>query len=206
MPQLVVPNAAILRLIWSVGGVPSAVNVLGVVNGANVAINQALANTLGTAIKSAMTSTGIVGAIHTSVSLSSVGIRDIRTPNQPEYVDTGAAVVGTGTGDLLPLQTALCITLRTALAGRSYRGRVYLFGYAESVNDANGRIVSSATSVSFVTAIKSALASSSLDLGIISRPAPTLPIPRAGGVTAVTSIVARDTIWDTQRRRAVAGI
>jgi len=206
MAQLVVPNAAVMRLLWAQGGVLSAINVLGVVNGSNVAITQALTNSVGAAIKSGFTSSGFVNNLSTVITLVNVGLRDIRTANQAEFLDSGAAVAGTSGGDLLPLQTCLCITLRTALAGKSFRGRTYLWGYMEGMNDASGRITSTVQSVAFMTALKAALVANALDLGVLSRPAPTLPIPRAGGITPVTSIVARDSVWDTQRRRALAGV
>lgn len=206
MPQLVVPNSGQLRLIWALGGQLYALNVLGVVNNTSVAITQALTNTIGTAIKSALTSSGHVGALHTTVTLANIGLRDLRTANTAEFLDTGGAVAGTGTGDVLPPQIAMCVTLRTAQAGRSFRGRVYLPGFNEASNSVTGTLTSTASSVAFVTAIKAALVASSLDLGVLSRPAPTAPVPRAGFITTVTSIVARDSVWDTQRRRAVPGI
>lgn len=205
MPQLVVPNSAQMRLIWSLGGQLYALNVMGVVANA-VPITQALTNTIGSAIKTALTSSGHVGALHTTVALANIGLRDIRTANTAEFIDTGGAVAGTLAGDLLPPQTALCVTLRTAQAGRSFRGRVFLPGFGEGQNAAGGTISSTGSCVSFVTAIKAALVTSSMDLGVLSRPAPDLPVPRAGFITIVTSIVARDSVWDTQRRRAIPGI
>lgn len=204
--QLIVPGAAQMRLIWSLSGQLYALNVLGVVNAGGIAITQALTNTIGTAVKAAFTSTAHVGAIATVVTLSNVGLRDIRTASQPEFIDTGAAVAGTLAGDFLPPQIAMCITLRTALAGAKFRGRVYLCGYGEATNTAAGVLNSSATSVAFVAAIKSALQASGLDLGVIHRPTfPPLDVT-AGFITTVTSIVARDAVWDTQRRRAIPGI
>lgn len=206
MPQLVVPNAAQMRLIWAVGGQLYALNVLGVVNAGSVAITQTLTNTIGTAIKSAFSSSAFNTAIHTTVTLANIGLRDVRSANTAEFLDSGAAVAGTLAGDILPLQIALCITLRTAQAGRSFRGRIYLPGYGEGSNTAAGLASGSTSAVAFVTAIKSALVASSLDLGVLSRPAPAAVPPRAGFITTVTSIVARDLVWDTQRRRAIPGI
>lgn len=206
MPALVVPQAGLMRLIWSLGGVPSAVGVYGVLNAGNIAITQALTNTIGTSVKSALTSSGLGAKLGTTITLANVGLRDIRSANAPEFLDSGAAVAGTGAGDLLPLQTCFVVTLRTPLAGRHFRGRTYLWGYTEGQNTAGGAAQGSAAEVAFVTALKTALTSSGLDLAIVSRPAPTAPIPFAGAVNAVTSIIARDLVWDTQRRRAIAGI
>jgi len=206
MPQLVVANAAQMRIIWSLSGQLYALNVLGVVNAGGIAITQALTNTVGAAVKAGFTSSTHNQVIHTTVALASVGLRDLRSANTAEFLDSGAAVAGAGTGDILPLQVALCITLRTAFAGRSFRGRVYLCGFNETSNGATGVITATSNAVAFVTAIKAALVSSSLDLGVLSRPRVAPLVPSAGFITPVTSIVARDAVWDTQRRRAIPGI
>lgn len=206
MAQLVVPNAAQLRLIWSNGGSLYAINVLGVVNAGAIAITQTLANTIGTAVKAALSSTNQRNVLASAVSLATVGLRDIRSANNAEFLDVGAAVPGTGVTDLLPPQVALCITLRTAQAGQRFRGRVYLPGYCEAASGAAGTCLNVSEAVAFVTAIKSALTANGLDLGVIHRPtAAPLPVS-AGFITTVTSILARDTVWDTQRRRAIPGI
>lgn len=206
MPQLVVPNAGQMRLIWGLGGQLYALNVLGVVNANNVAITQALTNTIGTAIKAAVTSQALNAKLNTTVTLASIGLRDIRTANTAEFIDSGGPVAGTAGVGLLPPQTAFVVTLRTAQAGRSFRGRVYLCGFDENVNTAAGVIDSATACVNFITAVQAALVTSGLNLGVLSRPAPTAPVPRAGFITTVTSIVARDLVWDTQRRRAIPGI
>lgn len=195
-----------MRLIWALSGQLYALNVMGVVNGTSVAITQALTNTIGTAIKAGFASSGVNAAINTAVTLANIGLRDIRSANQPEFVDTGGAVAGTQAGDLLPPQTALCITLRTAQAGARFRGRVYLPGFGEGTNAATGTASGTATPVAFIAAIKAALQANALDLGVIHRPTEA-PLPvSAGFITIVTSIVARDAVWDTQRRRAIPGI
>jgi hypothetical protein len=208
MPAVVVANAGFLTLRWGSGGTPAWMNVIGILNAGNIAFTQTLANTLDTAVKAAVTSSNLVSNLAPAASLISCSIRDLRSPNQPEYVGSGAAVPGTAAteSNLLPLQTALVITLRTALAGRRYRGRVYLAGYAELQNSATGTMVGTVGSVNFVTAIKSALMSNGLDMAVVSRPKPNLPVPWAGAATAVTAVVARDSVWDTQRRRAYPGI
>lgn len=204
MPQLVVANAAQMRLIWGLGGQLYALNVLGVVANA-VPITQALTNTIGSSIKTSFTSSGLGASVHTTVTLVNVGLRDIRTANTAEFLDTGAAVAGTLAGDLLPPQIAYCITLRTAQAGRSYRGRVYLCGFGEGVNSSAG-VMTGGGAVPFVTAIQTALVANGMNLGVLARPQAAPLAPRAGFITPVTAIVARDNVFDTQRRRAIPGI
>lgn len=206
MPQLIVPNAAQMRLIWAHSGQLYALNVMGVVNAGNIAITQALVNAVGAAIKTGFGTSFLNAAVSSAVQLTNVGLRDIRTPNTSELIDTGAAVAGTAGTDFLPPQTAFCVTLRTAFAGRSFRGRCYLPGFAEVQNTAAGVNTDPSTATAFVAAIKAALISNALDLGVISRPNPDATPPRVGSINTVTAIVSRDGVWDTQRRRAVPGI
>jgi hypothetical protein len=197
---LVASQGVLVRLIWSTGGVPSMVNVVGASGLANTAVNQALANSLGSAIKAQLTTSGQHAAVHTSVALANVGVRSIHVPSQVEYLDTNPPAPGSGTGSLLPPQIACCITLRTALAGKEFRGRVYLGGYATVANDTNGQMTVSIGpfGVAFVEGIQDALTANGLTLHVISRKNNTSQI--------VTGIQSRDTVWETQRRRALAGI
>jgi hypothetical protein len=208
VPAVEIPQGVFLRLLWSKGGALHAVNVLGAINPSGVAITQALTNTIGAAIKAAMGSTGLTPQLHTGISLVSVGLRNVNVANQPEFLDSGAAVPGSATGDPLPPQIAFCVTLRTALAGRSYRGRVYLQGYTEASSDTNGNPTAGTGSVgvAFITAIGSTLTANNLTLAVLSRANPNKLPPKAAFGTAVTAIVNRDLIWDTQRRRASPGI
>lgn len=214
MPSLVITNAAIVRLIWARAGAPYAINVLGALNTGPATFNQALADTLGASIKAAFGTSGFNGAVSSDISLSQVGVRSIATANQPEFPDANAAVAGIDVSDPLPAQTSLCVTLRTANAGSSYRGRVYLPGFAEANNDTDGTCSSGATAVAlaFVNAIKSSMASSGLTMAVLSRPREAKVIPavtitaKSGFATAVDLVMVRDRVWDTQRRRLTAGV
>lgn len=207
MPALVVPSAVQVRLHWTLNGV-DCYNVLGGSVAGGFAASQAIANTLGTAILGRFTTSGLAALCATTTSLISVGLRDIRTANQPEFVSVAAAVPGSGAGNPVPNQLAAVVTLRTALAGRSYRGRAYFGGFIVGENTAAGAIVAGLNTalVAFVTNIQTDLAASAITLGVISRPfagdaGPPVHPARAGVVTPVTGIIARDTKWDTQRRR-----
>jgi hypothetical protein len=197
---LVIPDTLLVRLIWSLGGTPYAVNVLGAIAPGGFAVNQTTTNTLATAIKARLTSSGLVSRLHTTVALAQVGMRDIRTPNNAEFLDAGAAVVGTGTGDLLPPQLACCVTLRTAKAGKSFRGRVYLCGFTEAASDATGTIATAVRTdaLAFVNGIATDMATSTLNFCVASR------ILSQSNPVILTLI--RDAVWDTIRKRAVPGI
>lgn len=220
-PPLVVTNAVQVRLLgtYSVNGV---VNVLAARKTAGTTVTQTLANTVGAAIKSAW-STRIGALCGSNTSLVRVGLRDLTAANQPEFLDTGAPVSGVVASEGLPPQTALCVTLRTAKSGKSFRGRVYVWGFTETENTATGNASTAAVNAAtaFITDIQSALATSQLTLSVLSRPSYamvetrvwTLPDgsteehivtrspARAGGVEPVTIIQSRNASWETQRRR-----
>jgi len=209
MPSLVIPNGIQVRLKWNLPGATTAINVLTAQSGAGVQPTQAIANTVGAAIKSQFTSSGYGALTPAGFSLNKVGLRWIGAPNFPEFEDTGAAVVGTGVGDLLPKQTAFCVTIRTAFAGKSFRGRVYLCGFIETANDPSGlaSVATQTAAVNFVNGIASSLSASGYTLGVGSRerladPTAVPPVTaKPAGFTPYSAIVSRDLLWDTQRRR-----
>jgi hypothetical protein len=197
---LVVPQAALMRLIWSLGGSPYAVNVIGVRKTGAAVIDQALANTVGAQVKAAFSSSGHTGSIGAQASLAQVGLRDISSPNNVEFLDGGAAVPGTDGSTLLPPQVAFVVTLRTARAGKSYRGRVYLPGFATGALAAGGLVNAGirTSSVAFIEALRTGLPSNGLTLAVVSRKLSTTEV--------VTAAQGRDLVWDTIRGRATAGI
>jgi|SRR5215831_13318747 len=200
MPSFVIPQGVVVRLIWRLGSADTAVNVLGAKNTTSLSITQTLADTIGAAIKTQFTSTALKAIMATNISLYKVGLRDINSANLPEFMDSGVGVSGTGSGDALPLQVSYCVTIRTALAGKRYRGRYYQFGLTESSNDTNGAPLTASvtTCVAFVNAIGSVLSGNGLTPAVLSR---------AGNVaTPWTSAVQRSTTWATQRRRLIPGI
>jgi hypothetical protein len=200
MPPLIVPSGALVRLIWNAGSAPYAVNVIGCRKTGATVIDQALANAVGAMIKSGLNASGANGVMGTGISLANVGVRDISTANNVEFLDSGAAVPGGDVGKLLPPQVAQCITLRTARAGKSFRGRMYVPGYTITASDQNGAIVASTrdTTVAFVNAIRTGLPAHGLTMAIVSRANLTTEL--------VTLVQGRDLVWDTIRGRATAGI
>jgi len=197
---LVVSNGVLVRLLWTRGGLTYAINVYGATGLGPAQINQAFANTLGAAIKSAFATSTWNAQVSSQVSLDKVGVRSIGALNQPEFLDSGVGVAGTATGNFLPPQTALVITLRTALAGKEYRGRTYLCGFSVTANDPNGLATVATTNVAggWVTAIKDALTANGLTMAVISR--------KLNIGTPITLILSRNNVWETQRRRSIPGV
>jgi len=108
----------------------------------------------------------------------------------------GSAYAGAGLGGAIPPQCAEVITLRTARAGSSYTGRMYLPSTSDITLTANGRLLTSAYSdlcdemAAAFTAAKAA--ASGVEVLVYSRLHRT--------VAFVTSIDCGD-VFDTQRRR-----
>lgn len=191
---LVVPSSVQVRLFWTYNGI-SGVNVLGGIVAGGYVNSQAIANAIDTAVKGHLTTSGLKALLATTTSLDAVGVRDVRAANQPEFIGTGAPVAGTGVGNPLPNELAAAITLRTALAGKSFRGRTYFSGAIVTQSDAAGRIVAGFNTAltTFMTNVQGDLGASGITLAVLSR--------KLLQSNAVTAIVARDTQWDSQRRR-----
>jgi hypothetical protein len=218
---LVIPSTVQIRLLWILNA-QLGVNVLHGIAAGGTVVNQALANTLGTSIKSAFT-TNLAPHMNSNTALTKVGVRDIRAANLPEFLDVATGVGGVAVGDALPSNVALCLTLRTASSGKSFRGRAYIGGWAETVNINNGvaDTIASTSAVAFMTAVSNAFTASGLTLAVASRPAERYTIvktvfhndgtttgetigqgnARAGSATPVTVIESRSAGWESQRRR-----
>lgn len=209
MAQLVIPNAAILTLRWS-GLTRTWRNVIGVQGISTLpVIDQALANTLHTEIMAAANIPALMALMSDNTIFEGIVIRDISGPNRAEYVSTGTPLAGGDATDPLPLNVAACVTVRTAFAGRSFRGRVYFSGWAESQNDANGRAVAGVgtAATNALISINSVLAGHGMTVAVLSRPRdakviPAVTITAKGGTSApVTGFASRNTKWESQRRR-----
>lgn len=197
-------NTARLSLIWTLDDQDHAVNVLHYDSNGD-AINQTTANDLAVICEAALVTSNFEDTLANNFKLARITVRNLDVDNQPEYsaeVDHAGLV----TADVLPLSTSLCITLRTALAGRRYRGRTYLTGFAEGSNSATGTCVagSAENARSFIEDIHGDIALGAASLS----PGDGLVVASftGGFATPVTSIVVRDLVWDTQRRRAKPGI
>lgn len=110
--------------------------------------------------------------------------------------------------DSLPNNVALTVSFRTALRGRSFRGRNYYAGL--TANQVTGNTVNSISAASIRDIYQDLVTGDMADIGtlvIASRfsgvdPDTGKPIPRDEGVaTPVTSIVIVDPVVDSMRRR-----
>lgn len=145
---------------------------------------------------------------HTSVSCDTLLARDAvpGTAAPVEYTVSPAKTGNNSSGDPLPPQCALVTTWRTALAGRSYRGRSYSAGLCENHQNA-GTFDSSETTnaINIAQAIMDQFgpggASTDYQLVILSRyHAGVKRVTPIG--TVVTGFSVHATVY-TQRRRTL---
>lgn len=143
----------------------------------------------------------LIPVMNSAAHVTSMKLQVLTTPDGL-VKDIELDETGTDTGDPLPSQVAVCMTKDTGYAGRSRRGRLYLWGISE------GRTSSVRTlSLTGMAAFNYAFGTLLTDL----IPTDWVPVviseveagvPRAAAlVTPVFQIVCRDARLDTQRRR-----
>lgn len=222
----VVTNGVQVRLISTLaGGAALHINVLHAIRSGSTVINQDLANILGAALKTSWT-TNIAPFAASGTSLEAVGVRDISSSNNAEFLDSGGIVSGTGVGDALPGSVALAVTLRTASTGQRYRGRNFIGGFTETENttaaQASGALIVAVGN--FFVSMKTEFTNNGLTMAVFSRPAEatqtrvttihsdgttsikdTSTKARAAALSPVTLVQVRNAVWDSQRRRGAAG-
>jgi len=151
-----------------------------------------------------------LSALATTLVFTGVGVIDLRAANNPEISSTGTSLAGTGTAVALPDQVSCVVTLRTAFAGRSFRGRVYTFGWTEGGNLADGTIADAVATgaVNLVNAMSVGIAAAGGQMAIRSPELPERPSkpggtlqPKPFAITPLSGFEVRDRIWDTNRRR-----
>jgi len=141
--------------------------------------------------------------VSNTLSLRAVEAVSIAEPNGPQAVfSAGLPVIGAKVQDPLPNSTALAVSLRSGLTGRSARGRWFWLGFTE--DQIAGNVVNAGVATSIVAAMDNLL---STITGLSAFPAIVSYIangvPRPGGPVKffINDALVVDTIVDTQRRR-----
>ena len=142
------------------------------------------------------------GTFHTSYVLQNFTATDISVANGTQTIFPYAGgSAGTATGVAAAANAAVCASLRTEFTGRSFRGRWFFGGLAQSTLDSAQTISSGAASAlaTCVTDLMDALAAVNMALCVLSR--------YAAGALRVTGLLTEilyvlvDTKVDSQRRR-----
>jgi hypothetical protein len=209
---VVIPACIEVDLLWNLASGKQVKNVMHGQVAAGFTATAAIAQAVYASIIGSAAWTAWAAYLHTTASFAGVQLRDLRTANQPFVSSTGAATPGTGAGTALPPGVSLIITERTALAGKGYRGRIYLPGLdSAALVAATGAAVAAANTaaVNFVNQVGTSLSASGITQSLanparqsyVGRKGRTIAA-RAAGVVNVTSNVARLTALTSQRRRS----
>lgn len=205
MPPLVVPSGGQLVMRW-IQGTENVYNVLGLHLTAGAIVGQAQAQACADVVAAAWATSGISAHVDVGTSIVTVGLRDLRQANLAEFIAPVTGCVGIGAGERVSHALACVVTLRTARAGKSYRGRTFLPLDAQAAYDAEiGQYLAQAVidADDFMEAIRSGLTGSAglsgnFQLAVISRPKKEDPTTWS---TPVISSQVRSNLAGTQRRR-----
>lgn len=140
-------------------------------------------------------------ALSPQVSLVKTEVYDVRTSTGAVVENTAGAGAGGGSGDTVPINTALVVTIYSATRGRAGRGRVFVAGLPESLMD-NGVFNSGAITLGeeYVDNVMSRAASAGWTLVVRSAQLDKTPLNPAVG-RPIVSVVCRNGVPGTQRRR-----
>lgn len=210
---IVIPLAVQVVLNWTVAGGRSGHNVLYGKTPAVPAPTVAMAQALFAGMTTGALWTAMATHLASTLTINSVSVMSVHAANQPVFVSTGSAVAGANATLALPAEMALCVTLRTALRGRSNRGRIFIPNYSVDQVGAGSIVVplavtdTAAWANNFITLFSGQ--GMTLSIGQQERAAYTSPITgtafahRDAQTVPVTSLVVRDNHWDSQRRRGL---
>lgn len=144
----------------------------------------------------------IMPELSTSLVFTEVTVRDLSFAEGIQVSATPAATVNGGiAGEAYPANVALCLTHRTALIGRSRRGRTFFGGLPEIAGVGNNALAPYVADLKAGwDAVVADVAVAGWVFGVLSTQANKAP--RAQGVfTLVTSSIFRDLRFDSQRGR-----
>lgn len=144
--------------------------------------------------------------LHTpdSVQLREIDIVDLSSSSAPTtQLIINPVEAGSLVGAICPLNTSLCISLRTALRGKNYRGRVYTPPQRQADEATAGTWNTSLVS-NLLTDFAWLLTAANTASGIWSVVSRFLNnSPRGSGVTTPITAVTADVNIDSQRRRLI---
>lgn len=137
----------------------------------------------------------IMPALSQDLSITEIVVKDM---NVAAGVETTLAITPAMTGGAatasMPGGTALCISLRTALGGRQFRGRKYFSGIPTS------EVVENSFTSDFVDSILTGVSTLLTALVTVDHPI-QVASPTYGTSSQVIAAIATDLYVDSQRRR-----
>jgi len=207
---LVIPQTAQMRLIWQLANTVAS-NVLHAIVPDDFHWTQTDVDDVFNGITASPGWALIAPLLATTTTLLGIEIKDLRAANLAGIPSSAPEDAGTGGDNALPDQLAILASLKTAQAGRSFRGRVYIPGWTVLASNPVGVPTGDAVTAAlgFVTSVAAAMAVKNFELAIGHRghalyvsPATGLNVPaELAGSVVVTSITVPGRKFETQRRR-----
>lgn len=85
--------------------------------------------------------TNLLAWYPTAWTLDKISVRDWNASTGPTYETTVTPLVtGTNANQQMPPNLAVCVSKKTGIGGRAYRGRMYLGPFTEADNTLDGRV------------------------------------------------------------------
>lgn len=145
----------------------------------------------------------VAALVNVSLALREVYVKSLATQPGPEATfSAGLPLTGSLSGEALPANCSLAVSLRSNLTGRSSRGRWFWQGFEEG--QCNGSIVSSGTIASIdaaMTNLADVIDSGGWTWTIVSYFSEGVPRPGGPVYFSVQDILLVDNVIDSQRRR-----
>lgn len=133
-----------------------------------------------------------------NVTLTHIKITDLSTQNGMTInYATGLPLTGLAASPSAPNSVTVCLTKRTALRGRSFRGRTYYVGLTEA--NVVGNTIDSSTLAFLLTEFNNLITGPAMDMVVVSRFSGNAP--RAEGIATPVIGFTSDGFVDSQRRR-----
>jgi len=198
MEYIPVPNTAQLEFVFNWGG-QVCQNVLHYVKASPWTITN-LEELCGAAIGEYVSQFNINNP--TNMSLTMVRATDLSSQNGPVYESSDTLpATGSNGSPSLPNNCAVVVTKRTALRGRSYRGRIYHMGLTEGSVTENQVLAASMTGIlsRWTTLLALPLTADEALMCVVSRY--NNNAPRTTGVATLVTNLTSDGFIDSQRRR-----
>lgn len=207
-----IPSCAQIILVWQQQDGKLARNVLYGRYTGTFAGTVPMCDAILTALITGAAWSTLASMLAVETALTAVHMRDVNFINQPVLESVAAGAPGTSTFRSLPNEMAICVTLRTALSGRGFRGRMFLPGFTED-NVELGNVIHPSTIQginSWVGGIAGILSAQGFVwvIGQRARAAytgstGTAHPARPAGSVPITAASVRDNHWDSQRRRGL---
>lgn len=205
MPFVPVANTVLVEIRLTANG-QQCENTLWFENATDPVVGDLIV--LGSTLQSWWT-TSVAPLVSSDVQLREILCTSQTTASSPQYSTVPAIPeFGTSTANIVPNNVTMSVSFRTALRGRSFRGRNYIVGMTED-QVAGNSFVAGVTALwqAAYEDILTAIGSTDFTWVVVSRfsgvdPVTGDPIPRAAGVTTpIGTVLVVDSFVDSARRR-----